>query len=267
MTKAQLKKKLDSLPPLKRKKYIQLLKKRQAEKRALPKKRKDTFSPPEPDSRLKEASDILDEIIEGNHVAAGTKAAVRKAARGVTLIELWKGLRAVAILIKETLRVSKEMHAAGVSRRADAPVEVPDGIEVQQIDPRKLYEFVKAIAGWWDCDDAVCWQCPYHRGKGIGAQNKVCAEKAIKDAYKHNTKVGLARGMPFSKQALVKMPRTRLVQVLGLLGVSAFKLKDSTKDGIVKWLTPARQKKFKVTPALKKAVAIPDTLMRDEKET
>jgi hypothetical protein len=270
MTKAELKRKLAKMPPAKRKRYIEKLKEKQKLQRSAKKK---TTGPNEEESlpEVLPASDVLQKIVNGEPIGSESVEDQRRLKRGITLLELWKGVQALANVVDVQRLLLTRMYNAGVTRRPEIIEPVPGGAEIKTVDPRKLHKFVKTVPGLWDkwnCETAVCWQCPWHRGKGVVEQNRQCANESLKEAMKHNSKCELVKQMPFTKAALNKLPRNRLVQILGVLGVSVFKMKDGSKKGIVSYLTPALQRrrlKGKKTH-YSKPVAIPDSLFKDVKQ-
>lgn len=261
MTKEALKKKLAGMPATKRKKYLALLKKRRAEKCAKKKVEDTNDDLKERDAKVEDALKTI--FTDAKEVVASRKEG-RILKRGITLLSLHKTIQALTVVIEDNRKLLRSLYRSGVTRRTEAAELAASGVATRQVDAKRLYEFVHTVPGLWDrwkCGDAVCAHCPWHRGKGVEAQNLECANDAIKEAGKHNTRVELAKGMPFKKEELAGFPRTRLTQICGLLGLSVFKLPDKSKDGIVKYLTATRQKKLKVTPELKKKVDIPDSLM------
>ena len=244
--RARLKAKLAKMSPKEQKEYLRLRKEKRAARLA---------ATSEPVVSSVEVETYLTEVLE----LGKTKAEARKLKSGLTLFDIWKGLRALAAVVVGTSKSVSEMHKAGVIRRSANPELVPAGAEVASVDADKLEAFVKTLPGVWElwkCADAVCAECPYHRGKGVNAQNRECADHAKKIAQKHNRAAVLYKGMPFSKKSLDAMPRRQLVSLCGIVKVSPFRLEDPSKEGIAKMLL-TKMKVYKAPKKLPQVLEIP----------
>jgi len=246
--KARLRAKLAGMPFAARKAYLARLKEKRAARLAA--------ASMEDGSKVQAtAEQFLAETLE----LGKSKSDVRSLRHGLTLFDVWKGLRALATVLIPVSKSVSEIYRAGVVRRSEGVNPVAIGAEIASVDPEKLEAFVKSVPGvWakWGCDDASCAECPYHRGKGVSAQNRDCAEQATKIAMKHNRAAVLYAGMPFSKKQIDEMSRKQLVSLCGVVKVSPFSLKDGSKAGLAKLLL-VKMKAYKAPKQLPVVVKIP----------
>jgi hypothetical protein len=239
--KQRLKARLRSLPQEERKTLLDRLKARRADKAA---REEEKPSEATPISSTVSESLTDEQIIESLFDPGRTKADQQRLIRGLSLLDIWRGLRALAALVVPMSKQVNHLYKNGV-RRVASTSDAPN--ELAPINARKLHVFVKSVPGlWekWDCEEALCWQCPWHNGKGVPNQNLECAEEATKIAMRRNRRIDLAEGIPYKKAELDKLQRRNLVALTKLVGKNAFQLKDSSKVGLVRVII-ANQRKFK----------------------
>jgi hypothetical protein len=123
-------------------------------------------------------------------------------------------------------------------------ISVPRALPISEREQDYLDKDGKVIPGMlntiahqvgpWECGDSNCAKCPFGGDKGVEAQRRECLSFYLVNRARSIVADELVAGIPYSKDQLTELHLRELNVLAVALGVSKYKLRDRTKDNLVR---------------------------------